>query len=312
MVENGAYDVTDNPFLAVFHACLEDYILATVELYNSISDKDVADAMAKSRAEEARSLSLPPFNWGRVLYTKGPLMKTEWNQWRPYSDVINSVAGNPLYVKDVSWPTGCVATAMAQIMAHREWPLAPPVLIRKPNNRATILSGFNDPYTVTTTDTKFSDIDFNWGNMTGNPDADYLSNTYKRQIGVLMLAIGDKAIMSYSPTESGSNIEKARDAFEQMGYHRPGITDYNFEVIKASIDQDKPVYVRGGTTNDSSSKGHAWVIDGYRTTYDNQIVSFNPPGVWYVGLTDFVFCNPGWGGVNGKSVSHQENYPINP
>jgi hypothetical protein len=280
LVENGAYDDTDNPVLGVFYACLEDYILATIELYNSIRDQDITVAMAKSKVEEARFVLGPDdlYLLSRVLYSKGPLMETEWNQGEPYSDVINSIEGRPLDDDDVSWPTGCVATAMAQIMAYHEWPLSPPATIRKPNYRTTAISGFYDPYSPSSY-TLFSDVVYNWGNMKTNSKATSLSNTYKNLIGVLMLAIGDKVSMQYDTSENGGSsayTDDVPDAFGSMGYLEPKIRSYNYEVIKDSIDQDKPVYISGKATKEYFlgifpvyKNGHAWVIDGYQTTYTN-------------------------------------------
>ena len=48
--------------------------------------------------------------------TVGPLLTTQWSQWEPYNG--QCPAMNEGYMP----PTGCVATAMAQIMNYWQWP----------------------------------------------------------------------------------------------------------------------------------------------------------------------------------------------
>lgn len=50
---------------------------------------------------------------------KGPLLTTTWGQWGTYNNLVpHNCPGNP---SDKA-PTGCVATAMAQVMRYHEWP----------------------------------------------------------------------------------------------------------------------------------------------------------------------------------------------
>ena len=119
LVEQGAFDDRENPFMEVFRSCLEGYIYRTIDEWNSITDEDIALARAKLGAEESRSV---PAGWDDPIACVEPLtIGTEWNQWTPYDTIIDHVAGNP----PDTWPTGCVATAMAQIMAYHKWPEEP-------------------------------------------------------------------------------------------------------------------------------------------------------------------------------------------
>ncbi len=61
-------------------------------------------------------------DWWTTSVQKGPLLETTWGQWNGYNDLVpyldeeceNSLNGKP--------PTGCVATAMAQVMKFHEYP----------------------------------------------------------------------------------------------------------------------------------------------------------------------------------------------
>jgi len=303
LVENGDFDDTDNPFWSMFNSCLDSYMRETIELYNSIRDEDITVAMAKSKAEEARVLNNGPASpadlfWNKVKDYVAPLtIATQWNQDKtPYWNVINSVAGR---TGGDRWVTGCVATAMAQIMAHYGWPEKPPASLRKPSS-TLIISSFVDPYTYL--NTPFSSINYDWVEMKAKPNANSLPNdSYKTQIGVLMLEIGNNVSMNYGTVVSNASIDDVPSAFEKMGYFKPKIKSYNFEDIKASLDEGKPVFAGGCAKKEYLlgfiplyKEGHAWVIDGYRTTY--MIIMQTAEGPDYIGLTDYVRCNVGWGG----------------
>lgn len=66
---------------------------------------------------------LPPVNdpsdWCvNTFYQKGPLLTTAWGQWSSYNNLVNSGNCTPNWYNAGKAPTGCVATAMAQIMKY--------------------------------------------------------------------------------------------------------------------------------------------------------------------------------------------------
>ncbi|MCL2139815.1 MAG: C10 family peptidase, partial [Treponema sp.] len=302
VVEDGDFDDRDNPFMKLFHSFLEGYVYRAIDEYNQITDEDVKTAIAKSRPGDARVI-IP--GWDTPVACVEPLTKgTQWNQngypHSPYNRIINTIAGN---ANEDLWPAGCVAVAVAQIMAYHKWPEVPHYPIRKPSANPTSstpkIYNFQNPYPPYNT-VLFSDIAYDWngmkhssdingnllldpyGNLIPEPKANNLHDIYKMQVGVLMAAIGDKVSMKYGSGGSESSINKVQVALPSMGYSIPAIGNYYFSNIKTSLDQGKPVYIRGEDGKD----GHAWVIDGYRT--------INSSGA----TVNYVRCNVGWGGTN--------------
>jgi len=308
LVEDGAYDDMDNPFLSVFYPNLGDYIVNTIEEYNSITGEEIAAAVEQYSVVDADG-SRTAFGTVHDYDTPfAPLTAaTQWNQASPYWDVINSVAGR----SSDKWNTGCVATAIAQIMACHGWPQKPASSLRRPN-ASSYTTSFTDPYSKTTK--SFSGVVYEWAAMKSQVSASSLSNNIKTEIGVLMLEIGGKVNMTYETGKSGASSENVPGAFTAMGYKQATLTDYNIGNIVASIDQKKPVYVSASDTKTTKKEyqwwdifhwfpktiityeGHAWVIDDYR------IRTMVVPVLLTVGPASIpmsvyqVHCNLGWGG----------------
>lgn len=133
-------DSVDNPGFALFLAGAEDYIARSIEEYES--KKDSMDAVVtwkiesslpngffdietsatthiKTRSTEpgssytkhVRVTTLPWETYRQV----GPLLPVEWGQSDPYNDIVK-------YKSNGTAPTGCSATAVAQIIAYWKWP----------------------------------------------------------------------------------------------------------------------------------------------------------------------------------------------
>jgi len=296
LVPNGDFRDTENPFRQVILSCLEMYIHETIDIYNSITEQEIAEVRTRITGG-ARSTT----GWGEYDFKEKPivdqLLTTKWNQrgWSddyPYNNVINSAAGNS---NPNLWPTGCVAVAMAQIAAYHQWPAKPPGIMLKPNSihilNPYLIAGFNDPYKTTNKYTAFSSIHYNWDRMkyrytTGKreavPNANYLDNEYKMHVGVLMMDMGFTVSMKYTSSSGSASSEDVPGALSGMKFHSPSLRSYNFSDIKSSLDNSRPVYIRGHR----SGGGHAWVVDGYRRASKEGVYKY------------FIHCNAGWGGSN--------------
>jgi len=131
----------------------------------------------------------------------GPLMQTTWGQWSPYNNFTPNGA-----------PTGCVATAMAQIMRFHQHPNT-----------------------------------FNWSIMPNNP-AWGSSSTGSLEVATLMSDIGGNVNMEYTPSSSGADSEDARNALvNNYGYSSSAsYSPYNFSTVKQEIKMyNRPVYMDG-------------------------------------------------------------------
>ena len=205
-------------------------------------------------------------------------MNITWGQSpSPYNDSLPICASTSL--KD---PAGCVAIAIAQIMAYHQKPTS---------------GSYIHPVNMKTRNTTYS-----WSGMKSVADAKNLTNnTYRSQVANLLAEIGDKCSMSYGCDGSGSNIYYAYDAYTLMGYNvNMLISPYDFSKVKSDLDSSRPVYMRGVR---AGGVGHAWVVEGYQTVdWAEKMVREcpgNPIEESYTGETGtnyYLYFNLGWNG----------------
>ena len=120
-----------------------------------------------------------------------PLLKTTWNQTAPF---------NKLCPKDAKGTsvTGCVATAMAQVMAYFKYPET------GQGSSSYEWSYINGKDTVTQTlSMDYSKITFDWDNMLDNYGKSYTS-AQADAVATLMQACGYGVEMNYTSNESGA------------------------------------------------------------------------------------------------------------
>jgi len=196
-----------------------------------------------------------------------PLLgRIAWNQDAPYNNLC------PLYMPNTRSSTGCVATAMAQILYYHRWP-------EKGNGTHTyspsILSG-----NVLTAN--FGETTYDWNLI--NPFYNSASSdASKLAVATLMLQCGIAVDMEYS-SASGALSKDWCYALENYFNYDPGVSFKNRdnygtkewdEIIRTELDNARPVFVTGFAT----SGGHAFVCDGYSTD-------------------GFFHINWGWGGMS--------------
>ena len=197
----------------------------------------------------------------------GQLMKTQWNQSAPYNNNC-PMDGNERSV------TGCVATAMAQIMYFHKWPqdmLAKPI----------------EAYTTKTKQIQCDALEptsFEWDAM----HLSYQGNPYKESeeaVAKLMRYVGQSLKMDYSAEASSSNSGNCVSALSNYFGYSKGMklvqrNDYAYEewnnLIYNELKNNRPVYYSASTQTRS---GHAFVCDGYKEG-------------------DFFHINWGWGGMS--------------
>lgn len=191
-----------------------------------------------------------------------PLVKTTWNQSPYYNSMCPS-----------SSVTGCVATAMAQIMKYWNYPETG--------------SGFHSykHSTYGTLSANFGSTTYKWSSM---PNSISSSNS---SIATLMYHCGVSVDMDYSPQSSGAYVISDRSpvtncaeyAFKTyFGYKSSldGIERANYtqtswiNKLKTELDAGRPILYAGF----GNGGGHAFVCDGY----DN---------------SDYFHFNWGWGGA---------------
>lgn len=179
-----------------------------------------------------------------------PKLTTLWDQTEPYNDMTPVHYGLPT-------PTGCVATAAAQIMNWHKWPV-------QPVGTKTFQS-----YYIGTLSIDFSQITFEWDKM-----LDRYYTTSPREninaVATLMMAAGYASEMVYHRNASGATgYNAARGLFTHFGYNKSMSLEsrewYDIEewddLVYAELTENGPVFYEG--TGDGG--GHAFVCDGYES-----------------------------------------------
>ena len=189
-----------------------------------------------------------------------PLLSCKWNQNEPY----NKKTGYPY--------TGCVATAIAQVMYYHKWPIQ-----GKGENTYTVRSDNKVKHA------DFSKSYYDWANM--KDEYTYYDPGTQREkdaVAKLMSDVGIATNMQYTPYLSGAQNESADKALrENFDYTTafvsrsdeglPAFTD----IVRQELANGFPVYLSGSQRGGGG--GHAWVTDG-----------FNEQGLFHM--------NFGWGG----------------
>ena len=182
-----------------------------------------------------------------------PLIDCYWNQSEPYN------LQCPVFYGERS-VTGCVATAMAQVMYYHQWPKTTLMPIpeytsnRSYNNQSCVATLPELPVTT-----------FKWNKMKPTYMYDETGEAADA-VAELMRYCGQAVEMSYSPAASGANVE-AEDFIKYFGYsakakdvnRRDYYTQEWEQMIYEELANHRPVLYSGG----SSSSGHQFICDGY-------------------------------------------------
>ncbi len=180
-----------------------------------------------------------------------PLIHTTWNQNMPYSLM------TPTYTNDkgetIHYTTGCVATAIAQVMCYYQWP----------ENCQAIPA-----YTTSTQQIFMSELPattFKWGIMQEN----YLVNTTGEAadaVAEVMLYAGQAMKMNYDKSGSKAMVDLTSMA-DCFGYSKNAYKAYRDDysntlwenLIYNELASNRPVLYSG----QSESGAHQFVCDGY-------------------------------------------------
>lgn len=201
-----------------------------------------------------------------------PLIKTHWNQREPYWDQVPTYQGPDPNLRDKQCFTGCVATAVAQVMNYWQWPKEVP----------DGLPAYD------------YDIDYNGSNYTWHIGAlpptrfrwDLMLNDYyvrneetqqddplgtdeqRKAVATLIRYCGQALKTTYNPNGSGAySFEIPEVLIDYFDYNTPKfISHVNFpdidkweEIIYGELAAGRPMIYRGV----SDQGGHSFVCDGY-------------------------------------------------
>lgn len=179
------------------------------------------------------------YEYGRLPITY-PMLRSQWYQFWPYNSVVAQ--------RNSSYVSGCIATAMAQIMYYH----------RKP---ATYL--WSQFAFTTQSGMSHGNNSVNAPHIWENKSAAAINN-----IGKLMDDLGKAAKLTYQTNLTVGYSTNVPAAFRQFGYRSGELLDFNVATATNNLKQNLPIYVSG--SNPAQAVGHAWVVDGLE-----QVASYN-------------------------------------
>ena len=203
----------------------------------------------------ARSMNLAPRQMPILDRSVSPLMKTIWNQGAPYNNYCPTFnGGNSRAV------TGCVATAVAQIMKTHNWP---PV-----GGGSVTYDCHVNGEAATTLTADYDQIHFNWSQMRDNYGFGRSTETQKDAVATLMSAVGISVEMMYGASSGAYSINAMKALRDHFRYDRSisfQLRDFMpldewEQMLRDELDAGRPIYYAGQSDR---SGGHAFVFDGY-------------------------------------------------
>ena len=179
-----------------------------------------------------------------------PLLKTRWNQGQPYN-------GQLPKINNEQCVTGCVATAVAQLMKYWNYP-----------ERGTGIATIVNPATQRAEVLNLASQSFDWSNMLDTYERGQYTEQQGSAVAYLMKAVGYACTMEYGTRESSAYAYKAGLALmnnfgynPQMQYCTRSYYDASEweNLIYGEVSAGRPVLYGGQST----SGGHQFICDGY-------------------------------------------------
>lgn len=194
----------------------------------------------------------------RIIETKDrsiipPMLKTYWGQGSPYNVLCSTPQSHPL--------TGCIATAMAQVLNYNKWPDAGEGILENPEDSTQTF--------------EFSQYKIDYANMLSNYSYnEYKNGAYSEEevnaVASLMLVCGQASSIKWGVLASGSTDHDMQLGLIKYLKYNPGtklilrdlIGNEKWEdVIYNEIALQRPVLMCGAL--DTGNKGHCFIVDGY-------------------------------------------------
>ena len=259
-----AADDIARPLLAYFEASENHQESAPAMEYWLSTLASEIDFYAKKGISSFKNVALKAQDERKAIT---PWLKTTWNQDAPYNDKCPMINGS----RSV---TGCVATAMSQLINYYKYP--------------SHGDGSNSyTWNNTTLSFDYSNTTFDWENMLDSYSGDY-TQAQGEAVATLMLAAGVSVNMDYSSTASGASSSYIPAALIKHFNYDKGVHLEEREYY-TTAEWTQLVYdnvSRGPVIYDGQSNqgGHSFVCDGYD---GNGFFHFN----WgWAGMSDGYFA----------------------
>ena len=201
-------------------------------------------------------------------HTIQPMIQTKWDQKEPFYNAIPTI-GNGKFL------TGCVATAMSQVMYYHKNPVGNGI----GDYNYTINYNTGNGIIPVTFSANYAETSYDWDNMLPVYKNVSYNEVQANAVATLMYHAGVSVNMSYNGNESGASSTKIPGALiDHFGYdksayeaQRKYYSDEEWEdLIFGELEEGRPVlyggqdYLGGG--------GHEFICDGYDA--DTKLYSF--------------------------------------
>ena len=204
--------------------------------------------------------------------TYGPLLTCNWDQGAPYYNQCSFTYNGRTY----QCYTGCPATSASQVLYYWKWPIA------QVGPLPSYTNYLNDTYTYTYP--ALEATTFDWANM---------KDTYRtyttaqaNAVATLMRYVGQKEEMMYGTDGSGiytTQTNKIVNMYKAFGYnqstvrvvYKSNFTEANWaSMLQSEMAEGRPVVYLATSGN----AGHAFNVDGYRSSDNTYHVNFGWSG----------------------------------
>lgn len=228
------------------------------ELLNQYSQEIVA-----ASAESHSTTSATPAENRMEI---SPLIDTKWYQTAPYNDLCPEIDGKHA-------PSGCVATAMGQVMNYYQYP-----------ERGIGSIAYKSKAVTDSIKVNFAESTYDWENMPKS--AAYLTPESRAAVALLLRDCGAACKSVYNTTMTSSNFQFAGlalinnfgyDKGLRILYHKCYTEEEWTDIIYNELAEARPVLY--AATSSTTGSGHAFVCDGYASG-------------------NFFHINWGWGGYS--------------
>lgn len=191
-----------------------------------------------------------------------PMLSTEWAQGNPYN------LRCPASSASEHCATGCVATAMAQVMKYWQYPVSGIGSNTYSWKCSDCSSGYKSSKTLSV---NFYNTTYDWSQMLDTYQSDY-TTTEANAVATLMYHCGVAANMTYGMSASSTELKDGALALSRhFGYgwdlelvEKDLLSAEDLmTIIHDDLSKGHPVLARG---YDTQAGGHAFVCDGYTSS----------------------------------------------
>lgn len=231
---------------------MEDVEIVEQAESSSISAASVASVSSVIDMEQEYYWARLPLPVTTVVLDQGyvaPRLNTKWGQQQPWNSKTPSPSGSSYCY------TGCVAVSCAQILYYLQQTKNFDIGLYDVTGTFSN-SGIHTYYSINHVNrTNYQPNSNKWDGMRKSVNTT-IGNT--DEVAELMFDIAEHAGMRFYSTKSVAPISTA--LFEQYDVICDE-SDYDFNIVRNSLDQTMPVEVSCFPT---SGSGHSWIIDGYK------------------------------------------------